>query len=159
MNELLQKFNDYSRLNNCRVNYILSNDTVVEFKYKKQNFIHLIGLHKLTDIQLIQFYNDKNVKNIQSQYVISRIKQNKFTDSMIKNSVFFKDIENRYNNFCYENLTTLIYTDAVISFNPKLINSKLNSQYILFEEKGNKEYNHLGIALDRTNNNMYAETF
>ena len=41
-------------------------------------------------------------------------------------------------NFSYDNLTTLNYTDAVINFNPSLINSKIKSDYLLFEERINK---------------------
>ena len=41
----------------------------------------------------------------------------------------------------------------------KLIHSKLKSNYLLFEEKENKEYNHLGIATDLSTNTQYIETF
>lgn len=60
MDALLQKYNDYIRLKNCRAEYQLSNGLTIQFTYKEENFIHLLGLHKLTDIQLIQFFNDKN---------------------------------------------------------------------------------------------------
>lgn len=78
---------------------------------------------------------------------------------MVKASVFYTDIAERYENFSYENLTTLTYTDAIINFNPILIKSKIKSDYLLFEEKANKEYNHLGIALDTLTGNRYIETF
>mgnify|MGYP006981540569 CR=1 FL=1 len=61
--------------------------------------------------------------------------------------------------FLEYNLTTLNYTDAVINFNPSLINSKIKSDYLLFEERINKEYNHLGIAFDKNSNRRYIETF
>ena len=54
---------------------------------------------------------------------------------MVKSSVFYPDIQDRYESFSYENLTTLTYTDAVINFNPKVIKSKIKSDYLLFEEK------------------------
>ena len=145
---LLQKYNDYIRLKNCKAEYLLSNGMVVTFTYKEENFIHLLGLHKLTDIQLIQLFNDKSNKKVQTKYIISRIKKNKFTDVMVKASVFYSDIASRYENFSYGNLTTLTYTDAVINFNPTLINSKIKSDYLLFEKKANNEYAHLGIAKD-----------
>lgn len=159
MDDLLQKYNDYIRLKNCRAEYLLSNGMVIDFTYKEENFIHLLGLHKLTDIQLIQLFNDKNNKKVQTKYIISRIKKNKFTDSMVKASVFYPNIESRYESFSYDNLTTLNYTDAVINFNPTLIKSKIKSDYLLFEEKANNEYNHLGIALDAATKNRYIETF
>lgn len=159
MDDLLQKYNDYMRLKNCRAEYLLRNGMIIGFVYKEENFIHLIGLHKLIDIQLIQLFNDKSNKTVQTKYIISRIKKGKFTDAMVRASVFYSDISSRYESFSYENLTTLTYTDAVINFNPRLINSKIKSDYLLFEEKANKEYNHLGIAFDAQKMERYIETF
>ena len=159
MDELLQKYNDYMRLNNCRAEYLLGNGMIIDFVYKEENFIHLLGLHKLTDIQLIQLFNDKNNKMVQTKYIISRIKKGKFTDAMVKASVFYNNISTRYESFSYDNLTTLVYTDAVINFNSALINSKIKSDYLLFEEKENREYNHLGIATDTITKKHYIETF
>ena len=159
MDDLLQKYNDFMRLNNCRAEYLLSNCQTIDFVYKEENFIHLLGLHKLIDIQLIQLFNDKTNKMVQTKYIISRIKKGKLTDAMVRASVFYNDISERYENFSYDNLTTLNYTDAVINFNPSLINSKIKSDYLLFEERINKEYNHLGIAFDKNSNRRYIETF
>ena len=131
MNDLLQKYNDYIRLKNCRAEYMLSNGTIINVTYKEENIVHFLGLHKLIDIQLIQLFNDKNNKKVRAKYIISRIKKAKFTDAMVKNSVFYKDIEERYENFSYDNLTTLTYTDAVINFNPAIIKSKIKSDYAI----------------------------
>lgn len=128
MDGLLQKYNDYKRLKNCRAEYVLSNEMMIDFTYKEDNFIHLLGLHKLKDIQIIQMFNDKDNKKVQARYIISRIKKSRFTD-------------------------------AVINFDPKRINSKIKSDYLLFEEKENHEYNHLGIVKDPISNKRYIETF
>ena len=159
MDNLLKKYNDYMRLKDCRAEYLLESGMIIDFVYKEENFIHLLGLHKLTDIQLIQLFNDKNNKKVQTKYIISRIKKGKFTDAMVKASVFYNNILSRYESFSYDNLTTLVYTDAVIDFNASLINSKIKSNYLLFEEKTNKEYNHLGIATDAMTKKHYIETF
>ena len=82
-----------------------------------------------------------------------------FTDIMVKNSVFFSVIKERYEKFSYENLTTLTYTDAIINFNPTFIKSKIKSDYLLFEEKENNTYNHLGIAFNKNMGERYIETF
>ena len=140
MDDLLQKYNDFMRLNNCRAEYLLSNGQTIDFVYKEENFIHLLGLHKLIDIQLIQLFNDKTNKMVQTKYIISRIKKGKLTDAMVRASVFYNDISERYENFSYDNLTTLNYTDAVINFNPSLINSKIKSDYLLFETSVYKGY-------------------
>lgn len=78
---------------------------------------------------------------------------------MLRASSFFPNIQERYENFSYDNLTTLNYTDAVINFNPTIINSKLKSDYILFEEKNNQAYNHMGIAADANTGIRYIESF
>ena len=70
-----KKYNDYKRLKNCRAEYVLSNEMMIDFTYKEDNFIHLLGLHKLKDIQIIQMFNDKDNKKVQTRYIISRIKK------------------------------------------------------------------------------------
>ena len=83
MDDLLQKYNDFMRLNNCRAEYLLSNGQTIDFVYKEENFIHLLGLHKLIDIQLIQLFNDKTNKMVQTKYIISRIKKEKSVNLFI----------------------------------------------------------------------------
>lgn len=158
MNGLLQKYNEYIRLKNCRAEYRLSNGEILDFTYKEESFIHLIGLHKLIDIQMIQLLNDKSNKKVKTGYIISRIKKGRLTDEMVKKSSFYKEISVRYDKFSYDNLTKLTYTDAIINFNSKRINSKIKSDYLLFEEE-EEGYNHLGIATDTLTKNRYIETF
>ncbi len=147
------------RLKDCKVVYDLSNNTHIEVIYAENNFAHLIGLHKLKDIQLIQFWQDKTNKSVKLSTVIKRIKNSTFTENMVKASVFYPLIQERYENFNYNNLTTLNYTDAVVNFNPNIIHSKIKSDYLLFEQKENNSYNHLGIALDKKKGYRYFETF
>lgn len=159
MDELLVKYNDYMRLVDCKVEYKLENGQKIEFFYKEENFPHLIGLHKLKDLQLIQFWQDRNNKTVKLETLIRRIKNSTFTDSMVKSSAFFPQIKERYESFSYDNLTTLNYTNAVINFNPLMIKSKIKSDYLLYEVKQNNEYNHMGIALNKATGNRYVETF
>ncbi len=159
MDNLLKKYNDYMRLKDCKVVYDLSNNTHIEVIYAENNFAHLIGLHKLKDIQLIQFWQDKTNKSVKLSTVIKRIKNSTFTENIVKASVFYPLIQERYENFNYNNLTTLNYTDAVVNFNPNIIHSKIKSDYLLFEQKENNSYNHLGIALDKKKGYRYFETF
>ena len=37
MDDLLQKYNDFMRLNNCRAEYLLSNGQTIDFVYKEEN--------------------------------------------------------------------------------------------------------------------------
>lgn len=159
MGQLQDKYNDYMRLENCKAEYELTNGTKIQFSYKEENFPHLLGLHKLKDIQLIQFWLDRNNKTVKLKNIIKRIKDSSLTDEMIKRSHFYPMIKERFENFSYESLTTLNYTDAIIDFDASVIKSKIKSDYLLFEKKSNSEYNHMGVALDKTKNYRYVETF
>lgn len=159
MDLLLQKYNDYMRLVGCVARYELSDGTVIEVTYKEENFLHLLGLHKIVDIQLIQFWLDRNNKTVKLIDVIKGIKNGTLTDAMVKGSHFYQKIQDRYENFSYDNLTTLIYTDAIIDFDATVIHSKIKSDYILYEEKKQGEYNHMGIAKDVLSGTRYVETF
>ena len=159
MDDLLRKYMEYMRLENCRAEYLLANGQTIESIYKEENFAHLLGLHKLIDIQIIQFWQDRSNKKIKLSNVLRQIKNSTLTDAMVKASSFYPKIKERYESFSYNNLTSLNYTDAIINFNPSVMNSKLKSDYILFEEKQPNHYNHLAIALDTKSGTRYFETF
>ncbi len=79
------------------------------------------------------------------------------TDEIIRASQYFPVIEERYNHFSKENILSVSYTDVIIDFDPRKINSLLKANYILFEENEGA-YNHLCIS-NYKSNYMYAESF
>ena len=158
LNQLLDKLNDYKSIANYRMEYIFEDDSVVSFKLKQTDFPHLLGLHKLIDIPVIRQFNDKNNLVIGAKYINSKIrKQELLTENIIKSSIYFPDIEIRFNSFSKENILTISYTDAAVDFNASLIGSNLKAKYILFENK-EQGYNHLCVAEDE-NGERYAESF
>ncbi len=159
MDDLLLKYNEYMRLDGFRLEYEMYNGIRIEVTYKEENFAHLLGLHKLKDIQIIQFWQDRSNKTVKLSDVIRHIKRGRLTDAIVRSSYFFPMIKERYENFSYDNLTSLNYTDAIIDFNPALIQSKIKSDYILFEEDTKHEFNHMGIAVDKMGRDRYIETF
>lgn len=159
MNALLEKYNDYIRLKGCTIEYEFYDGTSIKTSYAEEAFLHLLGLHKLDDIQIIQFWIDVNNKTVKRRDVIKQIIDEKLTDKVVRSSTKFSFIQDRYEYFCYDNLTTLNYTDAVINFNPAVINSSLKADYILFEERPQKEYNHMTIAFDQAGGYRYVESF
>lgn len=159
MNLLLDKFKEYKSIINYQIEYVLEDGTIVRFKLKQTDFPHLIGLHKLIDIPVIRQFNDKNNTTVRAKYIISKIKQQQLlTEQTIKNSIYFTDIKDRFDNFTKENLLTVSYTDAIIDFDPTLIPSSLNAKYILFEQQKQSGYNHLCVA-EGQNQEKYAESF
>lgn len=159
MNQLLEKFIEYKSIVNYRMEYELENDDIIDFNLKQNDFPHLIGLHKLIDIPLIRQFNDKHNTTVSAKFIISRIKREELlTENIIKNSIYFSDIQQRFESFRKENILTLSYTDAIINFNAALIGSNLKAKYILYEQKYHQGYNHLCIAED-SNARRYAESF
>ncbi len=159
MNGLLEKFNEYKSIVNYQVEYEFDNGDTIEFKLKQTDFPHLIGLHKLIDIPVIRQFNDKKNVTVSARYILSRIKKEELlTESILKKSVYFPTIEQRYEKFSRENILTISYTDAIIDFNAKLIGSNLKANHILYEQKNNQGYNHLCIAKD-SKTRQYAESF
>lgn len=161
MNLLYDKFLDYKKIANYRVEYELDNGINLSVKLDLQAFPHLIGLHKLTDMPIIRRFNDPNDKVVSAKYITQKIKQQKIlTDSTIRASQRFADIEERYNNFTRDNLLSLSYTEAIINFDPTKIGSTLKSEFILFEKKGTG-YNHFCIAtaVPSVYTDCYPESF
>ena len=159
MNKLLQKYNEYKDITNYRIKYSLANGDVIDFKLKQTDFPHLIGLHKLIDIPIIGQFNDISNTTVSAKFLISKIKkESQLTEQIIKNSVYFSNIEKRYENFSKENILTLTYTDAIVNFNASLIGSKLLADYILFENRQSQGYNYLSVAKD-AKQKRYAESF
>lgn len=159
MNGLLEKFNEYRDISNYRIKHTLVNGDVIDFKLKQTDFPHLIGLHKLVDIPLIGQFNDVSNLTVSAKFLISKIKkESQLTESIIKNSVYFPDIAQRYQNFSKENLLTLTYTDAIVDFDASLIGSRLRGDYILFENQKLQGYNYLSVAKD-AQEKRYAESF
>ena len=107
---------------------------------------HLLGLHKLVDVPILGRFADKNDKVVNAKYILSKIKKEILvTDSVVRSSVHFPKIKERYESIGKEVLLSLCFTEAVIDFNPALINSMLQAQFLLFEDTGNG-YRHLSIV-------------
>ncbi len=133
MHELRDKYLDYTKIINYTFKYEFESGNCLEYKFLKNSFPHLIGLHKLTDLPIIQRFNDKSDSMVSAKYLISKIKQEKLTEEDVKNSVHFHKIANRYHGFSSDNLFSMTYTDVIIDFDVSLLNKShlVNTQYIL----------------------------
>ena len=158
MNSLLEKYNEYKKLENNVLNYTLENGDVISVIFKIENFPHLIGLHKLKDIYTVQHWIDKNNKIMNTKKILKLIEKEKLTDSDIKKSIHYSSIEERYNSFDYNNIISTVYSNVIINFNGRIINSKLNSEYIIFE-KGKYGNKHICIGKDKIKGYFYFETY
>lgn len=158
MNLLLSKLNEFRAIINYRFIYEFDTGDKLEYRLKQTDFPHLIGLHKLTDIPVIQQFKDSTKANISAKYIVSKIKKEELlTDEIVHTSGCFYKIADRYNNFTKENILTVSYTDAIIDFDPTIAGSSLKAKYILFERKASGGYNNLCIGC--SGGIGYAESF
>ena len=66
-------------------------------------------MNQLLDILVIRQFNDKNNLVIGAKYINSKIKkQELLTENIIKRSIYFPDIEVRFNRFSKENNNRII---------------------------------------------------
>lgn len=139
------------------MHYTFYNGFILEFEFKKTNFPHMAGLHKLKDINIIQTYLGK--QGFANQ-ILSKIKKGALTEADIRTSKYFPGIQKRYEEFTLENLFSLSYSDVIIDFDiTKLAKSRLkNTKFILVEKNKNQENRHLCIAGNQTGG-FYPETF
>lgn len=159
MNPLLAKYNDYKTICNYRVVFLLEDGSVISYTLKKSSFVHLTGLHKLTDIRQIQLLNNPERKDWTAARICREIEKETITEKTIADSTFFSSIQDRYYYFSSENLLSLQYADVIVNFDPTVIHSSLNSKYILIDKTSSSSLiTHLCIAEDR-NKNFYIESF
>jgi len=154
---LKAKFDDFLKIVGCKMQYEFFNGFLLEFQFKKTNFPHMLGLHKLKDIDIIQNYLGKYGF---ANQIIAKIRKGTLTEYDIKSSKYFTTIYKRYEEFTLENLFSLSYSDVIIDFDvTKLSKSKLkNTKFILFEKNKNLENRHLCIAGNEIKG-FYPETF
>lgn len=147
MNTILECASLYESLLYKEFILTLENGTVINIIFEKRNFYHLLGLHKLYDIDVlkgnkIQIYN--------------KIFNEIITDKHIKKSSFYNKIENRVKYF--DIVPELLNSKIIIDFDPMLLgNTELkNTKYILYR-KHQFGYSHLTIG--NKNGKLYPETF
>lgn len=146
---------NYSKFINKNYIYTLNNGAKIEVMFKRHNFAHLIGLHKLVDIELLRKLSDKKSKV--ADLVYKQIIRGKLTYNDISKSSFFTDMKDRVANF--GSIEQLLFSEIIINFDKtKVRKSDLKSTVILFEKK-DTNYLHLCIAKDSNNSSHYPETF
>lgn len=136
------------------------NKSTYKFKlfFTPGNFPHLIGLHKLKDIEIIRKFNDKENQDISANTLCKMIKNKKLTYKMIEKSDFFNLMKNRITYF--RNINELVLSDQFVKFvvDKTEDGSKVKAEFIVYLEKNNK-YMHLFIAKNLETGYYYPETY
>ncbi|MBQ8133071.1 MAG: hypothetical protein IJ192_01460 [Clostridia bacterium] len=136
---------------------ILENDMRIVFNFDKGNFFHLIGLHKLSDVNEFYIGNRRKSKNRIYKELLSGI----IDDNRLRYKKGYDKIIIRVENFEY--ITDLLCFDKsnklIIDFDINLINrfdSLLSgTKYILYKQLNNV-YIHLTFGQGRK---IYPESF
>lgn len=108
--------------------YELEDGSVIKVYFTKDDFHHLIGLHKLKDIAEVN-KNKKSTANIYKD-----IRNKKITHKTIENSVFLEDMYKRMTNF--QDIKEVVYSKAIIRFDKKKVpSSLLKGDTLLYKEQ------------------------
>lgn len=60
--DLQQLATEYSKLLNKKFCYVFSDGAKIQFQFKMENFYHLLGFHKLTDVTVVKMVEECKLK-------------------------------------------------------------------------------------------------
>ena len=163
----LQKIaKEYEKLLHKKFSYLFQGNMKVDFQFKKENFYHLLGFHKLTDVTVVRMVETHQMKRETFfEYVLSgRIGLDK-TDKNIVDSDIIVNIcdtkkksdlgeikANRLAVFSEKNILELLLSDPVIDFE--------DSDKIFFKLHKEKMRNlNLFVGFDAQKNQHFISTF
>lgn len=153
MSNMIQKAAQaYAEVCRYRYLYTFSNGRQALVIFKPQNFVHLAGLRKLSD--LVEFQASRSAISIYKDILRGRIDQYTLQRSVHYNA----DAQERIENLA--RLSELLYTrQAVFDFDPAKarVVTRLKSSIIFFQDDGLNFYLMLGVAEDGAS--YYPETF
>lgn len=131
----------YESLLNNNYIYKLEDGRILDLSFTKGDFHHLIGLHKLKDIPIVN--PNRRSKSQIFKAIIN--KDIKYSD--IEASDYISDMYNRLTHF--QDIKNLLFEKAIIDFDSnKLRSTKLKGDVLLYTKKLT-EYNILSILFKR----------
>lgn len=174
--DLQQLALEFDRLLNKKFCYVFSGGIRVEFQFKMENFYHLLGFHKLSDVTVIRMVeNHKMKKEDFFKFVRAGKITMDTTDEEILNDTDeevihiqdtnhksdFGDIKaNRFQFFSEKNVLELLISDPVIDFDNKECNTVIDADKVFFKLITEKFRNlNLFIGYDEVEKNHYTATF
>lgn len=143
----------------CKI-YNLKLDNNYHFRVKiiPSNLPHLLGLHKLKDIEILK---DLSEKKVAASLIYKKLTNLDLDYSIISKSVYFSKIEDKLKWFYL--IEDLLYNEKIVIFNKKKLKvndgeegTLIKSNMIFYLVK-QKLYIHLCLA--KASNYYYPETF
>lgn len=138
----------FERLCQYDYEYELSSGKILKLSMDKSNLPHLIGLHKLIDIEILRKLAEKRVSGSE---VYRKTKREIITDEEVFSSSHFYKISDRFNHI--GNIENLLFDRVVLDFDKSKLSTSIQSKILMYK-KIDDQYVHLGLVLTR--NGSYA---
>ena len=108
---------DYEKLISLDISIPIYNSEVINFTFKRENLPHLLGLHKLKDIDIIQRFNNSVDNKVTAKTIYKMMKNGDKELESLKSSKYYTDIyENKIKYFSSENILKAIKNQTIIEF-------------------------------------------
>lgn len=120
---------------------VLENGLSLRVVFKREQFYHLAGLHKLEDLPELAIN-----KRMSAGAIYKRIIRGELTEKHLKKSSFYFKVEQRIKQFAL--VKSLLNAQVVIDFDDKLLSeAKLKADYLLFKRLDSGAYLHLALRI------------
>lgn len=127
MDKISGAIKTYEGLMNKKYIYELLNGDSLEVIFKKENFPHVIGLHKLVDINE---FNRLNNKTIKGNKVFKMVKNKDIEEEKIVNSPNYEKIELRVDKF--HKINELVFNRVIYNFDRTKVRTTIKADLVLY---------------------------
>lgn len=174
--DLQQLALEFDRLLNKKFCYVFSGGIRVEFQFKMENFYHLLGFHKLSDVTVIRMVENHKMKKedffkfVRAGKITMDATYEEILDDTDEEVIHIQDTShksdfgdikaNRFQFFSEKNVLELLISDPVIDFDNKECNTVIDADKVFFKLITEKFRNlNLFIGYDEVEKNHYTATF
>lgn len=174
--DLQQLAIEYSRLLNKKFCYVFSGDIKIQFQFKMENFYHLLGFHKLTDVTVVKMVEEHKLKK---EDFFKYVKDGKITMNStdirivgdyedkilsIQDSKKKSDLgeikKHRFQFFSETKVLELLKHDPVIDFDKDGCETFIEADKVFFKLIAEKSRNlNLFIGYDNNSKKHFVSTF
>lgn len=141
----------YNDLLDVEYNFIIGrkgNKKEIKLKFAKEDFHHLVGLHKIKDIE--------QIRSMQRRKIFDSILMGKITEDVIKKSAFYHQMNNRINPLTYLEVF-LDSNDCIIKYDKnRNIYSLIEADYLICGEINTTE---VYLFIDENEERHFCRTF
>lgn len=145
MDKISNAITTYESLINKIYAYELLNGNSLEVVFKKENFPHIIGFHKLVDISEFESLSKKRIKG---NKIFKMVKSKEITSEKILNSPNYEKIKLRVENF-YK-INELVFERVIYDFDRTKTRTYIKADLVLYTIE-NGMYIHLFLVKDKFN--------